>query len=161
MMQRLRHDSSRGFTFIELIIATAVLMVLASAAMPMVRISVKRQREADLHRALREIRTALDKYKDAVDRQQISSLNVDPASQGYPPDLQTLVDGVQMANTQADIKLKFLRRIPVDPITGKAEWGMRSYSDNPDAKSWGGGSVFDVYSKAEGTALDKTKYRDW
>ena len=161
MMQRLRHDPSRGFTFIELIIATAVLMVLASAAMPMVRISVKRQREADLHRALREIRTALDKYKDAVDRQQISSLNVDPASQGYPPDLQTLVDGVQMANTQADIKLKFLRRIPVDPITGKAEWGMRSYSDNPDAKSWGGGSVFDVYSKAEGTALDKTKYRDW
>jgi general secretion pathway protein G len=150
-----------GFTFIEIVISTALIMILSLAALPLARVSIRRQRESELHRTLRDLRTAIDKYKDAVDRGQISSLSVDPSSQGYPPDLQTLVDGVQAANTMTDLKYKFLRRIPIDPITGKADWGLRAYGDAPDAKSWGGGNVFDVYSKAEGTALDKTKYRDW
>ena len=160
-LRTLRRTAEGGFTFIELIIATSLMMILASAALPLARVSVKRQREADLHYNLRQIRTAIDKYKDAVDRGQISSLNVDPGSQNYPPDLQTLVDGVQAANTMIVMKLKFLRRIPLDPITGKAEWGMRAVGDMKDSKAWGGGNVFDVFSKAEGSALDGTKYSDW
>ena len=163
-MRRLRalgRSAEGGFTFIELIIATALLMILASAALPLARVSIKRQRESDLRYDLRQIRTAIDKYKDAVDRGQISSLNVDPGSQNYPPDLQTLVDGVQVANTMVEMKMKFLRRIPIDPITGKADWGMRAVGDTKDSKAWGGGNVFDIYSKAEGSALDGTKYSDW
>jgi len=151
----------RGYTFIELLVVTAIVMLMASAVMPLARVTATRQREADLHRALREVRTAIDKYKDAADSQQIASLEVKAGSEGYPADLQVLVDGVAVQNDATGRKLKFLRRIPVDPMTHSMEWGMRSYQDEPDATRWGGQNVFDVYTKFEGTALDGTKYRDW
>ena len=152
--------TERGFTFIELVVVTTILLVLASTVMPLAQVTMQRQREAELHRALREMRTALDKFKDAVDQGLIPSTELEPANEGYPPDLETLVDGVSVANDASGRKLKFLRRIPVDPMT-KDEWGLRSYQDDPDSKSWGRQNVFDVYTKSEGTALDGTKYRDW
>ena len=151
----------RGYTFIELLVVSAIVMLMASAVMPLARVTATRQREADLHRALREVRTAIDKYKDAADSQQIGSLEIKAGSEGYPADLQVLVDGVAVQNDATGRKLKFLRRVPVDPLTHSAEWGMRSYQDDPDATRWGGQNVFDIYTKFEGTALDGTKYRDW
>ena len=151
----------RGYTFVELLIVTTVLLILASAVLPLARVTVQRQREAQLHRSLREIRTAIDQFKDAVDQGRIATTEVEAGSEGYPPDLETLVDGVTAANDASGRKLKFLRRVPVDPMTSEAEWGLRAYSDAPDSTSWGGKSVFDVYSKHDGTALDGTKYRDW
>jgi len=136
-------------------------MVLASAIMPLAKVTARRTREAELHRTLREIRTAIDKYKDAADLGQIGSLDLKVGIENYPPDLQTLVDGVNAANDATGRKLKFLRRIPVDPMTHSTEWGMRSYQDKPDSTRWGGQNVFDVYTTFEGTALDGTKYRDW
>jgi general secretion pathway protein G len=153
--------SSAGFTLIELIVATAVLMVLASAALPLARVSIRRQREAELHRNLREMRTAIDDFKRWADAQRISTLDVNIGNENYPPNLDVLVEGVPFANDPSGRKKKFLRRIPIDPLTGRAEWGLRSYNDNPDATAWGGQSVFDVYSKAPGVGLDGTKYRDW
>ena len=153
-------NGERGFTFIEMIVVTTILLVLASTVMPLAQVTMQRQREAELHRALREMRTALDKFKDAVDQGLIPSTELEPANEGYPPDLETLVDGVSVANDASGRKLKFLRRVPVDPMT-RDEWGLRSYQDDPDSKSWGGQNVFDVYTKSEGTALDGTKYRDW
>jgi general secretion pathway protein G len=153
-------NAERGFTFIEMIVVTTILLVLASTVMPLAQVTMQRQREAELHRALREMRTALDKFKDAVDQGLIPSTELEPANEGYPPDLETLVDGVSVANDASGRKLKFLRRIPVDPMT-RDEWGLRSYQDDPDSKSWGGQNVFDVYTTSEGTALDGTKYRDW
>jgi len=150
-----------GFTFVELLVVTTILLVLASVAMPFARITMQRQREIELHRALREIRTAIDRFKDAVDQGQIGGTDVKAGSEGYPADLAALVDGVRPLNDASGRKLKFLRRIPVDPMTRKAEWGMRSYQDSPTAKSWGGQNVYDVYTKSEGVALDGTKYRDW
>lgn len=151
----------RGYTFIELIVVSAIVMLLASAVMPLARVTATRQREAELRHALREMRTALDRYKDAADAQQIASLEIKLGSEGYPADLQVLVDGVSVQNDASGRKLKFLRRIPVDPMTGSTDWGKRSYQDAPDATRWGGQNVFDVYTKFEGTALDGTKYRDW
>ena len=151
----------RGFTFIELLVVTTILIILASAIMPLTRVTLQREREAELRRALREMRTAIDRYKDAVDTGQIGATDVKAGSEGYPPDLETLVEGVSKANDASGIKLKFLRRVPMDPLTHSTEWGMRSYQDKPDTSSWGGQNVYDVYSKAEGTALDGTKYRDW
>jgi general secretion pathway protein G len=151
----------RGFTFIELLVVTTILIILASAIMPLARVTLQREREAELHRALREIRLAIDKYKDAVDTGQIGSTDIRAGSEGYPPDLDTLVEGVSKANDASGIKLKFLRRVPMDPITHSTEWGMRSYQDKPDSSSWGGQNVYDVYSKAEGTGLDGTKYKEW
>ena len=153
-------NGERGFTFIEMIVVTTILLVLASTVMPLAQVTMQRQREAELHRALREMRTALDKFKDAVDQGLIPSTELEPANDGYPPDLETLVDGVSVANDASGRKLKFLRRIPVDPMT-RDEWGLRSYQDDPGSKSWGRQNVFDVYTKSEGTALDGTKYRDW
>ncbi|HEU4695065.1 MAG TPA: type II secretion system protein [Vicinamibacterales bacterium] len=153
-------NAERGFTFLELVVVTAVLMVLASTAIPFAQVTAQRQREVELRRSLREMRTALDKFKDAVDQGLIPSTELEPANEGYPPDLETLVDGVSVANDASGRKLKFLRRIPVDPMT-KDEWGLRSYQDDPDATSWGGQNVFDVYTKSDGTALDGTKYKDW
>jgi general secretion pathway protein G len=150
-----------GFTFIELLVVSTILLILASAVMPLARVTVQRQREAELRRALREVRTAIDKYKDAVDNGLIGSIDVKAGSEGYPPDLETLVEGVGVANDATGRKLKFLRRIPIDPVTGSTEWGMRAYGDKPDATSWGGSNVYDIYSKSEGQALDGTKYRDW
>jgi general secretion pathway protein G len=153
--------SSPGYSFIELVIATAVLMILASAALPIAKISIRRQKEAELHRSLREMRTAIDDFKRWADAGRISTLNVNIGNENYPPSLEILVEGVPFTNDASGRKKKFLRRIPVDPITGKADWGLRAYSDNPDATVWGGQSVFDVYSKAPGKGLDGSKYRDW
>jgi general secretion pathway protein G len=151
----------RGYTFVELLVVTAILVVLASAVMPLARVTSQRQREAELRRTLREMRVAIDKFKDAVDQGQIASSDLEPGSEGYPPDLQTLVDGISAANDASGRKLKFLRRIPVDPMTNGTTWGLRSYADKPDATSWGGGSVFDVYTTSDGTGLDGSKYREW
>jgi general secretion pathway protein G len=193
-------------TLLELIIACAILLVLASAAMPVARYTVKRQKEAELHRVLREMRDAIDRYKDAADRNLI---RVEAGTEGYPSDLDTLVKGVNLTSQQGagiagattpgqpivpstgfggfgggfgqnaastfgqtsgqsgsqgqDLirHVRFLRRIPVDPMTGKAEWGMRSVQDDPDSTSWGGKDIFDVFSLSTGTALDGTKYSDW
>src|SRR5882724_9317626 len=122
--------------------------------MPLARVTSTRQREAELLRTLREMRTAIDKFKDAADTGQIGSLDIKVGSENYPPDLDTLVDGVAAANDATGRKLKYLRRIPVDPMTHTADWGLRSYQDKPDATSWGGQNVFDVYTRFSGTALD-------
>lgn len=140
---------------------SSILMILASAAMPLAKVSAVRTREAELRRDLREMRTAIDKYKDAADNGQIGQLEIKAGSEGYPADLETLVEGVAANNDATGRKLKFLRRVPVDPMTGKAEWGKRSYQDDAKATRWGGQNVFDVYTTSEGTALDGTKYRDW
>jgi general secretion pathway protein G len=192
--------SQAGVTLLELIIAIAILLVLASAAMPVARFTVKRQKEAELRRELREIRDAIDRYKDAADRNLI---RVEAGTEGYPPDLETLVKGVDLVAQQGagiagatnpvpttgfggfgggfgqnpastfgasgqngqgqDLirHVRFLRRIPVDPMTGHPDWGKRSVQDDPDSTSWGGKNVFDVFSLSSGTAIDGTKYSDW
>jgi len=156
-----RTANPRGYTFIELLVVVTILMVLASAVLPLAQVTSQRQREAELRRNLREIRTAIDKFKDAVDTGQIPTTELRPDNQGYPPDLETLVEGVTRANDATATKLKFLRRVPIDPMTNSADWGERSYQDKPDSTSWGGQNVFDVYTKSDGTGLDGTKYRDW
>jgi general secretion pathway protein G len=149
--------NERGFSLLELVIACAILIVLATAAVPLARVGIKRQKEADLRYHLREIRTAIDRYKDAADKNQIQ---VKAGTEGYPPDLQTLVTGVQLTGT-TDKRVRFLRRIPKDPMTGNTDWGMRSVQDDVDTTAWGGQDVFDVYSKSQGTGLNGTKYSDW
>jgi general secretion pathway protein G len=158
---RTRSWRERGYTFIELLVVSALVMILASAAMPLARVTATRQREAELRRALRDIRTAIDKFKDAADTAQIGPVDIKAGSEGYPADLDTLVDGVPANNDATGRKLKFLRRVPVDPMTKGSGWGKRSYQDDPDATSWGGQNVFDVYTTSTATALDGTKYRDW
>lgn len=154
-----RRSAQSGMTLLELIIACAILLILSSAALPVARFTVVRQREKDLRLDLREMRNAIDRYKDLADRNMIRT---ELGSEGYPPDLQTLVKGVAIGGTGAAGKnIRFLRRIPVDPITGNAEWGLRSVQDDPDSTSWGGKNIFDVYSKSTGMALDGTKYSDW
>ena len=153
--------TDRGYSFIELIVVSAILFILASAIMPLTQVTLQRQKEAELRRALREMRTAIDKYKDAVDQGLIGSLDVRTGSEGYPPDLETLVEGVSVVNDASGRKLKFLRRIPMDPMTKSTEWGLRSYQDKPDATSWGGRNVYDVYSQSDGRALDGSRYREW
>ena len=150
-----------GFTFIELLVTVGVLMVLASAALPLARVTMKRQREAELRKALREMRTAIDRFKDLADTQIISPMEVPFGSEGYPKSLASLVEGVARNNDASGTKIKLLRRIPIDPMTGEAEWGMRSYQDRQDATTWGGQNVYDVFSKSTGVALDGTKYKDW
>lgn len=150
-----------GYTFVELLVVSTIVLILASAIMPLARVTATRQREAELRRALREMRTAIDRFKDAADLQQIASLEIKAGSEGYPADLETLVEGVSVPNDATGRKLKFLRRIPIDPMTRNTDWGLRSYQDDPDATRWGGQNVFDVYTTFEGTALDGTKYRDW
>ena len=152
---------NRGYTFVELLIVVTILIILASAVLPLAQVTSQRQREAELRRDLREIRTAIDKFKDAVDVGQIPPTELRPDNEGYPPDLETLVEGVTMAGDASGRKLKYLRRIPIDPMTNSMEWGLRSYQDKPDTSSWGGQNVFDVYTKSGATALDGSKYRDW
>ena len=142
-------------------VVSTIILILASAIMPLAKVTATRQREAELRRDLRDMRTAIDRFKDAADLGQISPLELQPGNENYPPDLQTLVDGVSAANDATGRKLKFLRRVPVDPMTHDTEWGMRSYQDSTTSKSWGGDNVFDVYTTFEGTALDGSKYRDW
>jgi general secretion pathway protein G len=153
--------SQRGFSLVEVIVVVTILMIMASAAMPLARVTQQRQKEAELRRSLREMRTAIDKFKDAVDNGLIATTELRPGSEGYPPELETLVDGVPAANDASGRKLKFLRRIPIDPMTNSTEWGMRAYQDRPDATSWGGQNVFDVFTTSTATALDGSKYRDW
>jgi general secretion pathway protein G len=160
-VERVKRSAAAGYTFVELLVVTGIVLVLASAIMPLAKVTSRRTREAELRHNLREIRTAIDKYKDAADLGQIGSLDLKVGSENYPPDLQTLVDGVTAANDATGRKLKFLRHIPVDPMTHSTEWGMRSYQDRPDATKWGGQNVFDVYTTYDGTALDGTKYKDW
>jgi len=140
--------------------AATILMILAGAVLPLARLTVKRQREFELRRSLRELRRAIDEYKLKVDQGQIGGSDVKLGSEGYPPDLETLVKGVSQVG-RLDRKLKFLRRIPVDPMLGSAEWGTRCYQDEPDSRHGCGDNVYDVYSTSGGTALDGTKYKDW
>lgn len=172
-----------GMTLVELIVACAIMLILATTAVPMARVIVVRRKEEDLRYALRQIRQAVDRYKDAADKNQIQ---VQPGTEGYPPDLATLVTGVALASGQVaggqvtsgqaagssifgaqppsgsqKQKVHFLSRIPVDPMTGSTDWGLRSVQDDTDSTSWGGQNVFDVYSKSSGTALNGTKYSEW
>jgi general secretion pathway protein G len=158
---RLPLTLQQGYTFIELLVVATIILVLASAVMPLAKVTAQRQREAELRRALREMRTAIDRFKDAADLGFIGSLDLKAGSENYPADLQQLVDGVTAANDATGRKLKFLRRIPIDPMTHGSEWGLRSYQDKPDSTRWGGQNVFDVYTTFGGTALDGTKYKDW
>jgi general secretion pathway protein G len=151
---RIDRQAERGLTLVELIVTAAILSILASAVYPVARFEVKRQNERYLRYDLWMMREAIDRYKDAADK---NAFQVKLDSQGYPPDLETLVNGVEIQTK----KVKFLRHIPIDPMTGKAEWGLRSMQDDPNSDSYGGQSVFDVYSKSTGTALDGTKYSDW
>jgi general secretion pathway protein G len=144
----------RGFTLIEMVVAATILLILTGLAIPLVKLSVQREREHELRYDLWMMRDAIDRYKDAADQ---GKFQIKVGSEGYPPDLDRLVEGEDVAGK----KLKFLRKIPVDPMTGKAEWGMRSMQDDATSDSWGGQNVFDVYTKSEGVALDGTKYKDW
>jgi general secretion pathway protein G len=150
----IRRRTERGLTLVELLVTVAILSILASAAVPIARFKVKRDKERELRRDLWEMRDAIDHYKDAADK---GAIQVKLESQNYPPDLETLVNGVDIQGK----KVKFLRRIPVDPMTGRAEWGLHSMQDDPQSDSYGGQSVFDVYSKSTSTALDGTRYSDW
>ena len=153
--------SEAGYTFIELLVVSTIVLILASAVMPLAKVTATRTREAELRRDLREMRTAIDRFKDAADLGQIAPLELKAGNENYPVDLQQLVDGVAANNDATGRKLKFLRKVPVDPMTHSTEWGLRSYQDAPDTKSWGGDNVFDVYTTYDGTALDGSKYRDW
>lgn len=153
-MHSARPRAEHGLTLVELIVTAAILSILASVAYPIARFQIQREKERILRHDLWEMRDAIDKYKDAADRGAIQT-KID--SFGYPPDLETLVKGVDIQTK----KVKFLRAIPIDPMTGKAEWSLRSMQDDADADSWGGQNVFDVHSESEGTALDGTKYADW
>jgi len=155
--RRPRVRPTAGMTLLELVVACAILMVLATVALPIQRVTLTRNREARLRYGLRQMRDAIDRYKDASDKNLIK---VAAGTEGYPPDLQTLVKGVQLSSA-ADRHLRFLREIPVDPMTGTTDWGLRSAQDDPDSNSWGGQDVFDVYSKSSGMGLDGTKYSDW
>jgi len=154
----MKNVRARGFTLIELIITVFIVSILVGVAVPLARNSIQRQKEVELREALREMRTAIDKYKDASDRGFIQ-MKLD--TEGYPEKLDVLVEGVDMVGTVGK-KLRLLRRIPRDPMTNSTEWGLRSIQDDPkNSSSWGGQDVFDVYTKSQGTALDGTKYKDW
>ena len=185
-----RLGNQAGMTLLELIIACGIMLILATSAVPIARFTVMRQKEAELRRSLREIRDAIDRYKDAADRNLI---RVAAGTEGYPPDLETLVNGVEIVSQagagqggllapqsgilgvppgssplapsggadEAIHRVRFLRRVPEDPITGRTDWGLRAVQDDPDSRSWGGKNVFDVYSQSQATALDGTRYSDW
>ena len=149
--------SEQGLSLVELIVAFTILLILTTMALPLARVKVKRERERELRYALRQMRDAVDRYKDAADR---GLIQVEVGSEGYPPDLETLVNGVDMVG-QVDKKFKFLRRIPRDPMTNSDDWGLRSMQDDPQSMSWGGENLFDVYPKSQDTALDGSQYADW
>lgn len=152
-MPKLKHQA--GFSLVELVVAITIMAILATAALPLARLVVRREKERELRNDLHEMRDAIDKYKDAADR---GMFQIKLGTEGYPPDLETLVNGVDIDQKK---KVRFLRKIPVDPMTGKADWGLRSMQDDPTSDSFGGQNVFDVYSKSEATAIDGTRYKDW
>jgi general secretion pathway protein G len=154
----MKRRNQRGLTLIELIVAFTIMMVLSTMAVPLARSKVRRERERELNRALQEIRNAIDKYKDAADSNQLGQQKV--GTEGYPETLEMLVEGVKRAG-QVDTKIKFLRRIPKDPMTNSTDWGKRSMQDDPKAMSWGGQNVFDVYTKSTDKAADGTAYSEW
>ena len=150
----MKQKRQSGMTLVELIVAVAIMAMLATGVLPISRAMVKRERERELRAALWQMRDAIDRYKDYADR---NAFQIKLDSGGYPPDLEELVKGVDISGK----KMRFLRRIPMDPMTHTQEWGLRSMQDDPASESWGGQSVFDVYTKSKGTALDGTKYSDW
>lgn len=154
---RNERNGSSGFTLLELMVACTILIVLATVAMPMERMAVRRHKEELLHYDLQQMRDAIDRYKDAADK---NLFTIQAGTEGYPPDLQTLVDGVQLTGA-TDRKLHFLREIPVDPMTGQSDWNLRSVQDDVDSTSWGGQDVFDVHSQSADTGMNGTKYSDW
>jgi len=156
-MKHGRGHSERGMSLLELIIACTILMVLSSAALPIARYTIVHKKEELLRYNLRQMRDAIDRYKDLADSNKI---RVEVGTEGYPPDLETLVKGVKVGAGD-EKKIRFLRRIPVDPMTGQTDWGLRAVSDDPDSRSWAGKNVFDVYSKSQATASDGTRYGDW
>jgi general secretion pathway protein G len=145
----------RGVTLLEMIIVISIILILMGAAVPVVKISVKREKETELRRDLWQMRDAIDRYHDAASK---NLFQVKLGTEGYPPDLDTLVNGVEIAGGK---KLRFLRRVPIDPMTGNTDWGLRSMQDDPQSDSWGGQDVFDVYTKSDGTGLNGQKYKDW
>ena len=151
----------RGYSFIELLIVTTILLILAAGIQPLARVTIQRHKESELRQYLRDMREALDSYYDLVATGRVPATELKPGNEGYPPDLETLVEGVPLAGDASGRKVKLLRRIPVDPMTGSDEWALRSYQDKPDATRWGGQNVYDVRSTSGGTALDGTKYSDW
>jgi len=153
-------ETERGFTYFELLATIIILMILATAILPTAKVLRKRQKEIELRRELRILRTAIDAYKKDVDAGKIGGTDVKLGSEGYPPDLDTLVEGVNAVG-RIDVKLKYLRRIPVDPMSGKPEWGLRCYQDDADETSWCGQNVWDVYSLSQAKGLDGTRYKDW
>lgn len=152
-----RRRSQAGYTLAELVMVAAVMVILAGAALPAVKFTARRTKEMELRHHLRTMRAAIDEYKRYSD---MGLIPVDLGTEGYPAELEVLVEGVELAG-QVDRKLKLLRRIPVDPMTGEAEWGMRSYQDEADSDSWGGENVYDVYSKSGGVGLNGVPYREW
>jgi general secretion pathway protein G len=153
--RRLPWRRQSGVPLLEMIVVITILLIMMGAAVPVLKVSVRRQREMELRRDLWEMRAAIDRYKDAADK---NAFQQKLGSEGYPPDMDTLVNGVEITGGK---KLRFLRRIPVDPMTGNTDWGLRSMQDDPQSDSWGGQNVFDVYTKSTGVGLDGTKYKDW
>ncbi len=154
-------QKNKGFTLVEMIITLTILAVLAGAVIPLAKVAVKREKEIELRRNLRIIREAIDAYKKLADEKRIE---VEDDTEGYPPTLEVLIEGVELkeGNEESETKImKFLRRIPKDPMTNSTDWGLRSYQDDPDSDNWGGENVYDIYTKSLGTALDGTKYKDW
>jgi len=154
VLKRVFAFQPRGFTLVELIVATAILVILTGLAVPMARVAIKREKEHELRHDLWQLRDAIDRYKDAADR---GAFQIKVGSEGYPPDLDTLVNGVDVGGK----KVRFLRKIPTDPMTGTTEWGLRGMQDDPTSDSWNGQNVFDVFTKSQGTGLDGTPYKDW
>ena len=152
------NSSEAGMTLLELILASAILLILSSSALPIARFTIVHKREELLSYELREMRDAIDRYKDLADSNKI---RVEVGTEGYPPDLETLVNGVKLGTAGDDKKIRFLRRIPVDPMTGHPDWGLRAVQDDPDSTSWGGKNVFDVYSKSQATGTDGRRYSEW
>lgn len=157
MMRKLSTRGQAGYTLAELVMVAAVMVILAGAALPAVKFTARRTKEMELRHHLRTMRDAIDTYKRYSD---MGLLPIDVGAEGYPAELEDLVEGVEIAG-QIDRKLKLLRRIPVDPMTGEAEWGMRSFQDEPDSDSWGGENVYDVYSQSSGVGLNGVPYREW